>query len=233
MADEAENDGVLVDGEGKTVELDENGELPNQEQDEVEVKRPEWLPEKFKSPEDLAKSYSNLEKTLKDKGKLAPDEYAIDDLEALPIDVESEEIKAFTDFASNNNLSNAQYNAVLSFAKENGIFDAPNYDEEIKALGGDSDKIINTLKNFSDTRLSPQEQEVLENLTTTAESTKLLYKLIRMNNASIPAKPGDANIETKENVEKKLSTLLSDPTIRSDMSKKKEAEELAKKLASM
>jgi hypothetical protein len=30
--------------------------------------RPDWLPEKFSSPEDLAKSYAELEKKLSSKG---------------------------------------------------------------------------------------------------------------------------------------------------------------------
>lgn len=44
------------------------GEQPAQQ----EPDRPEWLPEKFKTPEDLAKSYSELEKKMTNK---VPDQY--------------------------------------------------------------------------------------------------------------------------------------------------------------
>ena len=37
----------------------ESEELPQEQSD-----RPEWLPEKFKSPEDMSKAYSELEKKL-------------------------------------------------------------------------------------------------------------------------------------------------------------------------
>ena len=46
-----------------TITEDETGpEAPVAEDNQSE--RPEWLPEKFNSPEDLAKSYSELEKKL-------------------------------------------------------------------------------------------------------------------------------------------------------------------------
>ena len=44
-----------------------------QQQGEVQQDRPEWLPEKFKSPEDLAKSYTELEKKV--SGSKAPESY--------------------------------------------------------------------------------------------------------------------------------------------------------------
>jgi hypothetical protein len=44
-----------------------------QQQGEVQQDRPEWLPEKFKSPEDLAKSYTELEKKV--SGSKAPETY--------------------------------------------------------------------------------------------------------------------------------------------------------------
>jgi|TARA_A100001011_G_scaffold396340_1_gene493925 hypothetical protein len=45
------------------------------EQPAAETARPEWLPEKFKTAEDLAKSYVELEKTLADKSPKVPEEY--------------------------------------------------------------------------------------------------------------------------------------------------------------
>ena len=47
-------------------EAETGPEAPQEEapQDNQPSERPEWLPEKFKTPEDLAKSYSELEKKL-------------------------------------------------------------------------------------------------------------------------------------------------------------------------
>ena len=41
----------------------------------AETERPTWLPEKFKTAEDLAKSYTELEKTLAEKSAKVPTEY--------------------------------------------------------------------------------------------------------------------------------------------------------------
>ena len=45
-------------------EPDTGPEAPTQEVQDNQSERPEWLPEKFNSPEDLAKSYQELEKKL-------------------------------------------------------------------------------------------------------------------------------------------------------------------------
>jgi len=51
-------DAMVAKAEGATTEpVQDNLETP-------EVDRPEWLPEKFKTPEDLAKSYAELEKKM-------------------------------------------------------------------------------------------------------------------------------------------------------------------------
>jgi hypothetical protein len=47
----------------------EDQEQAPQEQPEVQSERPEWLPEKFQSPEDLAKAYGELESKLSDDGQ--------------------------------------------------------------------------------------------------------------------------------------------------------------------
>jgi len=64
----AENSGPSLEEEA---EAQDNAAAENQPDDtlpsetpEVDPDRPEWLPEKFKSPEDLAKAYSELEQKL-------------------------------------------------------------------------------------------------------------------------------------------------------------------------
>jgi hypothetical protein len=48
-----------IEPEEKPVEQQAETELPQEEND-----RPQWLPEKFKSAEDMAQAYSELEKKL-------------------------------------------------------------------------------------------------------------------------------------------------------------------------
>ena len=235
-------EGQVIDGEGNPVDVAaaeaalKEGKDPKAEAKAIEY--PDFVPEKFRTGEDyiekMAKSYTELEKTLREKGKLAPETYELDDSEAVAIDPEDEVYKGFTEAAKQANMTNAQFNAVMQYAAESGILSAPNYEEEMASLGADKDLIINGLTSFAATRLSKDEQETLNTMAYTASQAKLLHKLVRMGDSkAIPAKPGDANVEGKADLQKKLSALLSDPQIRSNMDKKQEAEDLARKIASM
>ena len=54
----------------------ENAETTTTETTEkTETERPTWLPEKFTTAEDLAKSYTELEKTMAEKSAKVPAEY--------------------------------------------------------------------------------------------------------------------------------------------------------------
>ena len=53
----------------------ENAETNTATTEAAETERPTWLPEKFKTAEDLAKSYTELEKTLAEKSPKVPTEY--------------------------------------------------------------------------------------------------------------------------------------------------------------
>ena len=51
-------------------------EAPQEQAQDNQSERPEWLPEKFKTPEDLAKSYSELEKKLSQPSEDEPQQEA-------------------------------------------------------------------------------------------------------------------------------------------------------------
>jgi hypothetical protein len=236
MTEQAEVQGELVDGSGTVVNVDDviaANEKPKDDKPvETKTDRPEWLDERFKSPEDLAKSYKELEQTLRAKGKVAPEAYELNDPENAPIDTSDEVFVKFQDFAKENNLNNAQFNAVLEFAAESGLLDAPNYDEELAKLGSEKDTIINGLTSFAQAKLTPAEQQALEGLVYTADAAKLLHKIIRMSGNPVPAKPGDS-VSSKESLQTKLNTLLADPNIRNDREKQAEAIELSNRLATL
>lgn len=232
-----EDKGIVVDNEGNEVDIEKavenDGKKPEEEK---EIDYPDWLPEKFRSGEDwqekLGKSYTELENSLREKGKVAPEEYEIS--EDYKDFAELESVQAFGDFAKDLNLNQAQYEGMLQFAKDQGLFEVPDYDAEMAKLGDQKDTILNSIDSYMSQRLTPKEQEVLEGMAYTADQVKLLYKLIRANN-NIPAKPGEAASpqDNKAEMQKKLSVMLSDPEIRSNHDKKREAEELAKRIATM
>lgn len=221
----------VVGNDGKPMTLTdiENAISEKEGKEEQPAERPEWLPEKFKTPEDLAKSYSELEKTLKEKGKVAPEEYELP--EDVDLNVDDDVFKGFIDVAKDANLSNEQLSSVLRYAQESGILDNPDYDEEMKKLGKDKDDILNGLTNYATSKLSEQEAETLSSMVYTAEQAKLLNKIIRSNtSATVPAKL-DTAATSVDTLQSQLDEMLSDAKIKSDHMKQAKAAELAAKLA--
>ena len=90
------------------------GETAEQQtQAESNTQRPEWLPEKFKTPEDFAKSYTELEKKLGTVPK-APDEYDYSFLKETTLnDIDEAQTGELTTMFKNLNLSQDQVKGVL------------------------------------------------------------------------------------------------------------------------
>jgi hypothetical protein len=94
--------------------------------EEQEVERPEWLPEKFKSPEDMAQAYSELEKKM---GQGTTEEQAAETTEDNDGDVQDDK--------SDDN-ENADYNAVVvdaskEFFENDGQLSEETYEKLAKA----------------------------------------------------------------------------------------------------
>lgn len=199
----------------------------------VESERPSWLPEKFKEPEALAKSYVELEKVLLEKGKIAPESYEVN-LEGVTINTEDELYSGFAALAKEAKFSNEQFNNVLKFAAESGILDVPNMEAEIEKLGPQGQEILGELTQFAERNLSVEEQEVLKNMAYTADQVNLLNKLVkRATVGDIPAKAGDVVSNSKDSMQDELNGLLNDPAIRSDNDKKQKAVKLAEAIAKL
>ena len=96
--------------ESITIVSDDTGpEAPVAEDNQTE--RPEWLPEKFNSPEDLAKSYSELEKRLSGSN----DEPNADPVEAVESTNESPDFDKFSqEFSSSGELGEESYTELES-----------------------------------------------------------------------------------------------------------------------
>jgi hypothetical protein len=74
--------------------------------------RPEWLPEKFQSPEAMAEAYQNLERRLSQGEQPEPvaEDAALSDLKATPTSVTSEALTQYTqEYMENGVLSDESY----------------------------------------------------------------------------------------------------------------------------
>jgi len=97
-----------------------------QDGEEQQVERPEWLPEKFKSPEDMAQAYSELEKKM---GQGTTEEQAAETTEDNEGDVQDDKP---------DDNENADYNAVVvdaskEFFENDGQLSEETYEKLAKA----------------------------------------------------------------------------------------------------
>ena len=94
--------------ESITIVAEDTGpEAPVAEDDQSE--RPEWLPEKFNSPEDLAKSYAELEKKMSAPKDDAPEDPPTEEVEPEQSTGEPQFDKFAEEFASSGELSDESF----------------------------------------------------------------------------------------------------------------------------
>jgi len=79
--------------------------------------RPEWLPEKFQSPEAMAEAYRNLEQRLSQGDKPEPiaEDASLEDLQAVPQSLTSEALSQYTqEYMEKGELSDESYSDLAS-----------------------------------------------------------------------------------------------------------------------
>ena len=157
----------------------------------AETERPTWLPEKFKTAEDLAKSYTELEKTLTDKSPKVPTEYDFSYAKEFGLaDMDEGLQKEVTQAFQHAKLTDQQAKEVMAMysdqvAKLTEQFqNAPRtslHDEQEvlqKNWGDDYTKNIQAVKQYSETL----PRRMLEHpLVDTAEGIEFLQKLMSNN----------------------------------------------------
>ena len=90
--------------------LDANGEPLEQTEQKADSDRPEWLPEKFKSPEDMAKAYSELESKLGSSKRTEEQQQEIDDTAKDAVESAGLDFDAMSEeFYANDGLSDETY----------------------------------------------------------------------------------------------------------------------------
>lgn len=109
--------------------------------------RPEWMPEKFKSVQAMAKSYGELEKKI-GSSPSAPDAYDFGDLKEK-FDVDNEHMVELQDFYKENKISQDVFKKTIdSIAGYSNSFDVDISAEKAK-LGEGADKRLETLDNWA------------------------------------------------------------------------------------
>jgi len=129
--------------------LDPAEQSDQQEATEEAPERPEWLPEKFKQPEDLANAYSELQKKFSQGKHKAPDEYDVSVFNDANIPEDDELFNTYRDWAKDNGISQDAFEQLAGKFIEMAGSEAQeaeiSYQEEYKKLGNNADAVIKSM----------------------------------------------------------------------------------------
>ncbi len=189
--------------------------------------RPEWLPEKFKSPEDMASSYSELESKL-GQGETALRDKILSELEAeaysnRPASAGDYAIPEMIDpeLATDNELfqwwaNHAYENGYSQEEFENGIEQyaaaleamGPDLDAERQALGDNADARIEAVELWSQKFFPEEFNEVVMTIGQTAKGIEALEFLMQNMQGSSVSRDGQPAMRISED---ELRTMMQDP----------------------
>jgi len=156
--------------------------------------RPEWLPEKYKTGEDLAKAYKELESKLgtKDvdirnellkeieeesfKGRpSSADEYQLPDfVDTDNIDTNDDTLRWWADHAFSNGLDQEEFAEGLEKVMQAQDAYLPDPEEEVKKLGDNANVRLEAVDLFARQFFPEEYIESIEDLASTADGVKTL-----------------------------------------------------------
>jgi len=196
-------------------------EAPEAVTTEVAESRPEWLPEKFNTPEDLVNSYSSLESKL-GKGETELRESIMNEIESeafanrpekagdytLPEGMDElatdPNIEWWSNFAWENGFSQDEFNEGLSRMMP----EQPNLDAEIEKLGDNANARIEAVALWSQKNVPEEFGPEIMRMGETAEGVQLLEHF--MSALSSGSVSGDATTPTVLG-KQELESMMKDP----------------------
>lgn len=153
--------------------------------------RPGWLPEKFKSPEDLARSYGELEKRLSGRDEELKAKWEAERLAGRPEKPDAyklPEVPGVADdqpltswwrgFAHEAGLSQEQFEKAISAYTEAMAASQPKPEAEIAKLGDNAAARLQALSLWAGKTFDAEELEAVRRAATTAAGVRALEKLM-------------------------------------------------------
>src|SRR5690625_179308 len=182
--DQLVEEGLIAPEEGQETKKEtEAPSLPSEETGVETSGRPEWLPEKFKTPEDMAKSYAELEKKL--SGKKDEDGGADEVDEAREATEEAglnfDDYSA--EYAENGSLSEESYKALEKAGINRTLVDAfiagqearfSQYEASVKQLAGGDEAYTNMIE-WAKTNLSEDEIDAYDEAVNSQDMRKAKF----------------------------------------------------------
>jgi hypothetical protein len=122
-------------------------------EESTEPERPEWLPEKFNTGEDLAKAYSELQKKFSQGKHKAPETYDEAVFKDAGIPEDDALYQAYVQWATNNGVSQSAFDDLASTFIEMAGAEADlgeiSYQEEYQKLGKNADLIMKSMTDWA------------------------------------------------------------------------------------
>lgn len=178
--------------------------------------RPEWLPEKFKTPEDFAKSYAELETKISDNPK-APEKYDFSYAQDIGLEMTEDQQKETADMFKQYNLTDQQAKGMLSLYSDSMKAFAEQYQSQGPQIdqGAEQGKLksswgaeyannIASLKNFTNTLNADTLNAPLAN---TAEGVELIMDAMKFRNGQNPIADAQTQSITSLSIREKINEL--------------------------
>lgn len=202
MTEETTDDATTTESESASTEETTTASLLDQT---VQDERPAWLPEKFKSGEALANSYSELEKKL---GAFtgSPETYELPSIEGIEIDAEGELYKHISGFCKDNNVNQDMFNSLVeTYFSHAEVSQEQQLKAEIESLGPNANSRLQEVEQYLKNQF-PDDFNELAGMVTSANAVKLMERMIA---ASAPAKlPFEGGESASGMTETKLNELM-------------------------
>jgi hypothetical protein len=131
----------------------ETDAAPQDAAETQEPERPEWLPEKFKTGEDLAGAYAELQKKFSQGKHKAPENYDTSVFEEAGIGDDDPLYNVYRDWAKENGISQAAFEGLAStfigMATEEADAGEISFKEEYEKLGPNADLTIKSMTDWA------------------------------------------------------------------------------------
>lgn len=185
--------------------------------------RPEWLPSKFKTVEDAARAFSELEKRLGS----APDQYDFSKAEKW-IDADFDSFKEMAAFAKSKHVPQEVMDKMLeSVGSYLDAFTVDTNSEKL-ALGENAEDRLRVLNNWAKSNFTDETYKALTSNLRTADAVKAIEEMrekMIQNNTTIPtgnetSTPVLTVQEVQMELEQNLDKYQSDPNYRKEIQRK-------------
>jgi len=171
------------------------------------VDNKEWFKSsKYKTVEDQAKAYSELEKKL--GGFVgSPESYAL--REGIEIDADTPLLKGLDEIGKKYGMNNEMYNDIISMYSESETAELENFkSKQMEDLGSDGAIRIQNINDWTKVNATPELREFLERTATTANDVTQIEALIALTKGQKLA-PSTVTSKTPSHSEEELQKMVS------------------------